>query len=118
MIPVGHTRTLLFFENQTESNPKKTAIIRHKFMINHVAMGKDWERFIFCGINPEDGNSEERIKLHWFHKEDFVNYMNSPGEKIFKHQQSGKKGKNDDYICTNYKGLAELPFTKDIAEWQ
>jgi hypothetical protein len=26
MIPVGYTKTLLFFENQTESNPKKTAI--------------------------------------------------------------------------------------------
>jgi hypothetical protein len=27
IIPVGNTRMLLFFENQTERKPKKTAII-------------------------------------------------------------------------------------------
>jgi hypothetical protein len=99
------------------ANTKKAQVNRDRFVINHVAKGKDWERLIFCGINPENGNNEERIRIHWMDKKDFVKYMNSGGSKIFKHQQSGKKGKNDDYMCTNYKKLTKLPFIKDITEW-
>ena len=111
----GHKTEIKF--SLANANPKKTKIIRDKFMINHVAIGKDWQRFIFCGINPEDGNEHERIRIHWMHKKDFVDYMNGSGEKIFKHQQSGKKGENDDYICTNYNALTSLPFVMDIKEW-
>ena len=121
-LTMGHDR--IIDDHKTEikfslatANSKKTQVNRDKFVINHVAKGKDWERLIFCGINPENGNGEERIRIHWMGKKDFVNYMNSPGKKVFKHQQSGKKVKNDDYICTDYEGLVKLSFVKGIAEW-
>lgn len=118
----GHDRKIDNYKTEIKfslanANSTKTEIIRDKFMINHVAISKDWQRFIFCGINPENGNEQERIRMHWMDKKDFVNYMNSPGYKVFKRQQSGKKGGNDDYICTNYQALVDLSFVKEIKEW-
>ena len=103
-------------------------IVKDKFIINHVAMTKDWDRLLFCGINPamEWGNMKvrknddmphQRMRAYFIEKEDFVQYMNSSGNKLFKHQQSGEKGGNDDYICTNFLELVNLPFVKPIQEW-
>jgi hypothetical protein len=108
---------------------KNDKIIKDKFIINHVSIGKDWQRLIFCGINPkpEWGNMKVRKtdKLEWgririvfMEKQDFVQYMNSDEKKIFKFQQGGEKVQNDDYICSNFLKFAKLPFVKDISEWK
>lgn len=67
------------------------------FMINHVGDTKDWERLVFIGINP--GTYPNRVM--WFDKDFFSNHKN----KLFKHQQGGKKTNNDDYIANSTKIL-------------
>ena len=91
-------------------------IIDNKFIINHVAMGKDWDRLIFCGINPKNSSSN-RVQMYYFDKEDFIVYMTQTLSPIFKHQQTGKKGGNDDFICTKFEELIKLPFIKEIKLW-
>lgn len=91
---------------------RKGGTYKDKFIMNHVSVCKDWERLIFCGINEQ----EDDLRIVWFSKEDFANYMKSE-DCIFKPQQAGKGGGNDDYICTNIPKLIELDFVKDIKEW-
>lgn len=93
---------------------KKGDIIEDKFIINHVALTKKWERLIFCGINPL--SSEARERIYFMEKTDFEKFM-ATDQDIFKHQQSGKKGGNDDYICTKVSEFLELDFVKPISEW-
>ena len=88
----------------------------NKFMINHVAISKDWERLIFCGINPI-GSGAERVRMYFFNKQDFKDYMEKCPDPIFKHQQSGAKGKNDDYICVKFDEFTKLSFIKEINLW-
>tara|TARA_A100001515_G_scaffold32386_1_gene25322 strand:- start:33 stop:629 length:597 start_codon:yes stop_codon:yes gene_type:complete len=107
---------------------EKDMIVKDKFIINHVSKEKDWDRLVFCGVNPnpEWGNMKirrndslpfQRQRMYFMHKDDFVSYMESPGSKIFKHQQGGEGIANDDFICTNFHELIELPFVKHISEW-
>ena len=104
-------------------------IIKDKFIINHVALKKDWDRLLFCGINPDQQWNNLKIRkndympygkmiVNFMEKTDFIKYMKSKeSNKVFKHQQSGEKGGNDDYICTNFHKLISLPFVKHIDEW-
>jgi len=97
------------------------------FTFNHIAAEKDWEEFIFLGINPELDNPNIRAyaetwwpthRLYTMCKEDFVSYLHSGRNAVFKKQQGGKKAHNDDYIVsgrgTFYK-LISLPFVKEIS---
>jgi len=74
--------------------------IKDKFTINHVSKNKDWDRLIFCGINPK----EEDIRIGWFSKSMFIEYLQDPTCK-FNYQQGGNKIKNDDYMCMNITEL-------------
>ena len=91
---------------------KKGGVYVDKFIINHVSVGKDWERLIFCGINP----NEEDICFVFITKEDFEEHLKSD-KCYFNIQQGGKSGGNDDYICTNVDALLKCDFVKDISEW-
>ena len=91
---------------------KKGGVIVDKFIINHVSVGKDWERLIFCGINPD----EKDARIVFITKADFEAHLKSD-KCYFNVQQGGKKVGNDDYICTNVAALLECDFVKDIAEW-
>ena len=91
---------------------KKGGVIVDKFIINHVSVGKDWERLIFCGINPD----EKDARIVFITKEDFEAHLKSD-KCYFNVQQGGKSVGNDDYICTNVAALLECDFVKDIAEW-
>ena len=91
---------------------KKGGVCVDKFIINHVSVGKDWERLIFCGINPNEGD----VRFVFITKEDFEAHLESD-KCYFNVQQGGKKVGNDDYICTNVAALLECEFVKDIAEW-
>ena len=95
---------------------KGEKIIDNKFIINHIAMCKDWDRLIFCGINPKESLSD-RVNIYFFDKKDFINYMKHASNPIFKHQQSGQKAGNDDFICTKFAELIDLPFVKEINLW-
>ena len=93
-------------------NRSKGGVINDKFIINHVSSGKDWERLIFVGINPD----EENLRIVWFSKEDFNKNIFSDNS-LFNVQQGGKGVGNDDYICTKVANLLECDFVKDISEW-
>ena len=90
----------------------KTQVNKDQFIINHVSVGKDWERLIFCGINP----NEEDVRFVFITKEDFEAHLKSD-TCYFKVQQGGKKIGNDDYICNYVEELLECDFVKDISEW-
>jgi len=91
---------------------KKGGVTVDKFIINHVSVGKDWERLIFCGINPD----EKDARIVFITKADFEAHLKSD-KCYFNVQQGGKKVGNDDYICTNVAALLECDFVKNIAEW-
>ena len=93
-------------------NRSKGGVIFDKFIINHVSSGKDWERLVFVGVNE----NEEDLRVIWFTKEDFNNYIAS-SNSLFKVQQGGKGVGNDDYICTNVKNLLECEWVKSISVW-
>ena len=90
----------------------KGSVTDDKFIINHVSVGKDWERLIFCGINP----NEEDVRFVFITKEDFEAHLKSDN-CLFNVQQGGKKVGNDDYICTKVATLLECDFVKEISEW-
>ena len=91
---------------------KKDGVTIDKFIINHVSVGKDWQRLIFCGINSD----EKDARIVFITKEDFEAHLKSD-KCYFNIQQGGKKVGNDDYICTNVAALLECDFVRDIAEW-
>ena len=83
--------------------------------INHVSVKKCWERLIFCGIDLVDGVVVPN--LVWCTKKDFIDCLNET--KLFKPQQGGKNGNNDDFMCaaTNIIKWTKSNYTKDISEW-
>ena len=96
------------------------------FTFNHIAMEKDWEQFIFLGINPPSDNENTRSfdkdswpthRLYVMDKADFVAHMKT-GSTIFKHQQGGNKSDNDDYCVfgrNSFYELINLPFVREIS---
>lgn len=110
---VNEIKTEIKFSLAT-SDYKKRKIKKNSFIINHVAIGKDWNRLIFLGIN---GPSTFDYKLIWFTKDDFK-YM-IENKLFFRKQQGGKDGGNDDYMCSG-KNILELInsiYVKNITEW-
>ena len=91
---------------------KKGGVIDDKFIINHVSVCKDWERLIFCGINP----SEQDIRVFYITKADFEAHLESD-DCLFNVQQGGQNGGNDDYICTNVAALMETSIARPIVQW-
>ena len=75
---------------------RKGGVVVDKFIINHVSVCKDWERLIFCGINP----SEQDIRVFYITKADFEAHLES-----------------DDYICTNVAALMETSIARPIVQW-
>ena len=90
-------------------------LVPNKFMINHVAVHKDWQRLIFVGINPSDCASP----FIWFSKEDFMQELQL-ADCLFKRQQGGEKGDNDDYILSGESRITEFldrPYVRTIDQW-
>ena len=111
------------------SNTKKDKklIDPDSFTFNHIAMEKDWDQFIFLGINPDFDNPNVRPfenktwpthRLYMMEKKDFIKYMKSGNNDVFSHQQGGNKSDNDDYCVLGrnafYK-LIKLPFVKEVS---
>ena len=123
MIIDGHKVEVKF----SLATSKEDKIKRNNFMVNHVARAKDWDRLLVVVINaenPENTETEldyEKSNFYWCTKKDFLNYMNTTSreECVFRHQQTGEKGKNDDYICTgkNLLKWIHMDWVKTLAEW-
>ena len=129
----GHDRIVNGFKCEIKfslacSNSKKKdgkLIDPDSFIFNHIGALKSWEKFIFCGINPEANNKNIRSydskqwpseRLYIMCKEDFVRHINGENSYPFKRQQGGKKTKNDDWMVSGRKAclaLFALPFVKE-----
>jgi len=92
---LGHDRifnglkTEIKFSQATQN--KEKVHTDNKFVINHLGLHKDWERFVFIGLNTDCS----LVILH-FTKRNAKNVV----KDYFKPQQGGKAGKNDDYMCS------------------
>lgn len=82
----------------------------NKFIINHVSIGKDWERLIFFGVNPDN------VIPVFITKEDFKQELNRT-DCVFNHQQGGKGISNDDFMCTDVNKFIQRPYVKSIDQW-
>lgn len=107
---IDNIRTEIKFALATRA--RKGGVVVDKFIINHVSVCKDWERLIFCGINP----SEQDIRVFYITKEDFEAHLKSD-DCLFNVQQGGQNGGNDDYICTNVAALMETTIARPIVQW-
>lgn len=75
----------------------------NEFMINHVGFDKDWDEFIFCGVN-----GDFQLRMIRFTKENFP-------KELFSHQQGGNKSNNDDFFCNGTKST-QFMFHKNAEE--
>lgn len=104
----------------------KTKLIEpDNFMFNHIASDKDWDKFIFFGINPDKNNINTRktkgqtwpkYRIYTMTKRDFLSHISGNNTYPFKRQQGGKKSNNDDYIVAGKQSCADLfalPFVKE-----
>ena len=92
---------------------KKQCINEDAFTFNHLAVKKDWERVILCGMNP--GMSH----MIWFTKQDFIDEL-ALDKPLFKRQQGGKDGGNDDWCLASalaFRRLLDRPYIRQIHEW-
>lgn len=129
----GHDRTIDGIKTEIKfslagSNRRKDGklIDPDSFTFNHIAMEKDWDQFIFLGINPPVDSKTTRSfnkdswpthRLYIMDKADFVAHMKS-GSQIFKHQQGGNKSDNDDYCVfgrDSFYKLIGLPFVRELS---
>lgn len=100
------------------TNHKKMCAKVDTFTMNHVSLGKDWERLVFVGINPEPHPSY----IKYMTKEDFTNLLENDPTTFFQYfsrQQGGKNSTNDDYISSEGKlrKLLQSEYMRDIGEW-
>jgi hypothetical protein len=105
---VNGLRTEIKF-SLAQKNPKG-GIFPNRFVLNHISCKKEWDRLLFMGINGEN-----KIQVVWFKKTDFSQYVNEVKQDegcVFRKQQGGRLGKNDDFMCnsTNFIRLMNLPF--------
>jgi hypothetical protein len=100
-----------FSLSHTDIQRKKTK--EDCFTMNHVAIGKDWERLIFLGVNFDTS----KVRCKFMTKDLFLEALNT-GE-YFSYQQGGKNTKNDDYIIASNKlvKLIKSRYMKDVSEW-
>jgi hypothetical protein len=112
-----------------KDHPDRKLIVPDHFTFNHIACGKDWERFVFCGVNPSDTHDPTKIRikpthrsypdlrLYFMEKKDFLNYMHRENTDLFKRQQGGAKGGNDDWMLmgmNKFYRLIDLPFVREV----
>ena len=95
------------------------------FLFNHLGLHKDWQYAVFLGINPENTNPFAHTRRGWrsdyselnicvLSKEEVINLIE---DNIFKVQQGGKEGGNDDYMSTSafnkmYNYFADKPLQR------
>lgn len=99
---------------------KKGIIVPDAWVMNHVALFKDWDRLIFIGINPEEVSPS---RVGWMTRTEFFeavkNTCNKGKSLYFNRQQGGNEGKNDDYMASGKKimRLFAHGILKDIKTW-
>ena len=80
-------------------------------MVNHVSIGKDWDRLLICIINP----IQNIQNIKWIEKDVFIEIKDT----YFNHQQGGVGVRNDDYMCTANRltNLLNSDIMHSMDEW-
>jgi hypothetical protein len=109
----GHDRIIDNYKTEIKfslCNKNKNLLREDYFFINHVSIGKDWDRLIFVGVNY----NEDKSRIIWFSKKDFIADIIN----LFDKQQGGKNMNNDDFkLSGNIHDLLTHPFVKTIEVW-
>ena len=127
IIDIKKTEIKFSLANSNSKKKDGKLIDPDSFTFNHIAAEKDWEEFIFLGINPELDNPNIRTpkkmttwpihRAYKMNKADFLQYLYGGENNVFKKQQGGKKSDNDDYMVTGRSGfykLINLSFIEEI----
>jgi len=111
MVVNGYKTEVKFSIAQT--NKDKTAINKDVFMMNQVGVGKDYDRLLFIGINP---NFEES-RIVWFDKKDIKKIINN--KDYFGYQQGGNNAENDDYMSGSARliRLINSKYARTLEQW-
>ena len=112
----------------TDKNLGAKLIEVNGFIFNHIGLKKDWEKLVLCGINPKKTNpfvnlrkktaprEWEECNIYVIDKADLLDFMaNNPNNTVFKRQQGGEDGGNDDYMISGrsrFNQLVKLPFVR------
>lgn len=97
----------------TKTNTPKRTLTEDDFTINHVAVGKDWERLIFFGVNKDPS----KFRAKFMTKEQFVRALEETD--FITSQQGGKKSGNDDWMISGKRlcKMMESKYMQDLTEW-
>lgn len=114
----GHDRVINGIRTEIKfslahTNNKKRILKEDCFTMNHVAVGKDWERLIFLAINGDPN----KVRAMYMTKKEFKQALDT--SEYFSHQQGGKSGDNDDYMIASGKivKLMNSGYMKSLSEW-
>jgi hypothetical protein len=118
----GHDTTIdgIKVENKfSVANRSKKGIVQPNcFIFNHFSIGKDWERAILMGVNPNTAH------LVWFTRDDLETYLLESKPKCFLSRgQGGAKGNNDDWLYNSkskkkaWSLFINLPWVKSLDQW-
>lgn len=102
----------------SHTDNKNKVVKEDCFTMNHVSLGKEWDRLVFIGVNYDTDKSIGKF----MEKETFEDLLTNKPEifnTYFSKQQGGKDGNNDDYISADkkLKRLIESEYMHDLHEW-
>lgn len=102
----------------SHTDNKNKVVKEDCFTMNHVSLGKQWDRLVFIGVNYDTDKSIGKF----MEKEVFEDLLTNKPEifsTYFSKQQGGKDGNNDDYISADkkLKRLIESEYMHDLHEW-
>jgi hypothetical protein len=100
-------------QTHTDKKTGEKRLIKDRFLINHVGVGKDYDRLLFIGINPIFTES----RIVWFDKKDIKEIVNN--KDYFGYQQGGNKAENDDYMSGSSKliRLINSKYARTLDQW-
>tara|TARA_Y100000816_G_C26064246_1_gene559183 strand:- start:541 stop:1131 length:591 start_codon:yes stop_codon:yes gene_type:complete len=90
---------------RSNTNHKKKCVDNFKCVLNHIAIGKDFDILFIVIIYLENGLA--KYQERWCTKSQLIKHIESP-DSLFAKQQGGKKADNDDWICSGKSNIIKL----------
>jgi hypothetical protein len=113
----GHDRVIDGYKTEIKfalaiTDSKTNTIKDDTWILNHLSLGKDWDRLIFMGVN-----SDLTFKVFYMTKDSFRKAIED--KSYFSHQQGGADVENDDFMIQGGKliKLIQSEYTFDIEEF-
>ena len=84
------------------------------YIFNHISISKDWDVVMFVTPSAVDEGGNVSYTARWCNKE-AVAANAACTSPVFRHQQGGRKGNNDDFMAAVYD-LQELTESRPLSE--